>query len=64
MEIKEKMKKSKEVWQVMGINNKSQQESVVFDTKENADRYLKEQKHLLTALEPIKISVMTLKKDG
>lgn len=64
MEIKEKMKKSREVWQVIGINNKTQQESVVFDTKENADRYLKEQKHLFTALEPIKISVMTLKKGG
>lgn len=63
MEIKEKMELSSNVWQVIGINSKSQQESVVFDTKENADKYLSEQKHLLTAVEPIKVSVMTLKED-
>lgn len=63
MEIKERMKKSKEVWQVIGINGKTQQESVVFDTKENADEYLSKQKHLMTAVEPIKVSVMTLKED-
>lgn len=63
MEIKEKMELSSNVWQVIGINSKSQQESVVFDTKENADKYLSEQKHLLTAVEPIKVSVMTLKGD-
>ena len=40
MEIKEKMELSHKVWQVIGINGKSQQESVVFDTKENADKYL------------------------
>lgn len=64
MEIKEKMELSHKVWQVIGINGKSQQESVVFDTKENADKYLSEQKHLLTAVDPIKVSVMTLKKGG
>ncbi|XWX34352.1 hypothetical protein LMHOCYYV_CDS0128 [Staphylococcus phage PG-2021_4] len=63
MEIKEKMELSSNVWQVIGINSKSQQESVVFDTKENAQKYLNEQKHLLTAVEPIKVSVMTLKED-
>ena len=63
MEIKEKMELSHKVWQVIGINGKSQQESVVFDTKENADKYLSEQKHLLTAVEPIKVSVMTLKEE-
>lgn len=63
MEIKEKMELSTNVWQVIGINSKSQQESVVFDTKENAEKYLNEQKHLLTAVEPIKVSVMTLKED-
>lgn len=62
MEIKEKMELSTNVWQVIGINSKSQQESVVFDTKENAEKYLNEQKHLLTAVEPIKVSVMTLKE--
>ena len=64
MEIKEKMELSHKVWQVIGINSKSQQESVVFDTKENADKYLSEQKHLLTAVEPIPVLVMTLKKGG
>lgn len=63
MEIKEKMELSTNVWQVIGINSKSQQESVVFDTKENAEKYLNEQKHLLTSVEPIKVSVMTLKED-
>ena len=62
MEIKEKMELSTNVWQVIGINSKSQQESVVFDTKENAEKYLNEQKHLLTAVEPIKVSVMKLKE--